>query len=70
MKRLPFIELYISTKAAKDIAGNPSKKENFAASDLFQPSKSAIVKVIPDLETPGIIAKDWPKPIKKLLSKL
>ena len=65
----PLIELKISTKAAKDIAGIPSKKENFAASTLFQPNKRAMVMVIPDLDTPGIIAKDCAKPIKKLLKK-
>ena len=66
----PLIELKISTKAANDIAGIPSKKENFAASTLSQPSKSAIVMVIPDLETPGIIARDWAKPMRKLFVKL
>ena len=66
----PLIELKISTKAANDIAGIPSKKENFAASTLCQPSKRAIVMVIPDLETPGIIANDWDKPIRKLFKKL
>tara|TARA_B100001121_G_C18250935_1_gene417217 strand:+ start:286 stop:498 length:213 start_codon:yes stop_codon:yes gene_type:complete len=70
MKRLPLIELKISTNAANDIAGIPSKKENFVASTLFQPSRRAIVIVIPDLETPGIIANDWAKPIRKLLRKL
>ena len=59
----------ISKKATNDIAGIPSKKEYLTASTLFQPSKRAIVIVIPDLETPGTIAKDWAKPIRKLLNK-
>ena len=63
-------ELYISTNAAIDIAGIPSKSEYFAASSLFQPSKRALEIVIPDLDTPGIIAKDCAKPIKKLFIKL
>ena len=69
ISRLPLIELIVSTKAAIDIAGIPSKKENFAASTRFHPSKRAIVIVIPDLEIPGNIAKDWAKPIRKLFWK-
>ena len=64
------MEVKILAKAANDIAGIPSKKENFAASTLLQPIKRAIVMVIPDLETPGMIAKDCAKPIRKLLKKL
>jgi len=46
-----------STKAAKEIAGMPNRKENLAASPLSQPEARAIEIVIPDLETPGKIAK-------------
>ncbi len=46
-----------STIAAKEIAGIPKRKENFAASPLSQPDIRPVEIVIPDLETPGIIAK-------------
>ena len=45
-----------STIAAREIAGMPKRKENFAASPLSQPDISAVEIVTPDLETPGIIA--------------
>ena len=70
MNRLDLIALKISTNAANEIAGIPRKNEYFAASTLFHPIKSAVVIVIPDLETPGTIAKDWDKPIRKLLINL
>ena len=60
-------EEYInSTIAAREMAGIPKRKEYFVASFFFQPNKSASEMVTPDLETPGIIANAWPKPIKKL----
>ena len=46
-----------STIAARKIAGMPKRKENFAASPLSQPETRAVEIVIPDLETPGKIAK-------------
>ncbi len=52
--------------AAKQIAGIPKRKENFAASPLSQPDIRQVEIVTPDLETPGKIAKDWDRPIKKL----
>ena len=52
--------------AAIEIAGMPNRKENFAASVLSHPDNRAVVIVTPDLETPGIIANAWEKPIKKL----
>ena len=55
-----------STIAAKEIAGMPKRKENFAASRLSQPVTSAVEIVIPDLETPGKTANAWDRPIKKL----
>ena len=45
-----------STIAARDIAGIPKRKENFAASLLSHPDIKAVEIVTPDLETPGIIA--------------
>ena len=59
-----------STIAAREIAGIPNKKENFAASPLLHPDINAVEIVTPDLETPGIIAKACEKPIKKLCEKL
>ena len=55
-----------STIADREIAGIPNRKENFAASALFQPDNNAVEIVIPDLEKPGITANAWAKPIKKL----
>ena len=46
-----------STSAAREIAGMPKRKENFAASLLSQPDTRAVEIVIPDLDTPGIMAK-------------
>ena len=46
-----------STNAAREIAGIPKRKENFAASPLSQPDTRAVEIVMPDLETPGKIAK-------------
>ena len=47
-----------STTAAREIAGMPKRKENFAASPLSQPDTRAVEIVIPDLDTPGKIARD------------
>ena len=55
-----------STIAASDIAGIPKRKENFAASPLSHPDIKAVEIVTPDLEKPGIMAKAWEQPIKKL----
>ena len=55
-----------STIAAIEMAGIPKRKENFAASLLSQPEIKAVEIVIPDLETPGKIAKAWAIPINKL----
>ena len=45
-----------STIAAREIAGMPKIKENFAASLLSQPDIKAVEIVTPDLETPGKMA--------------
>ena len=42
--------------AVRVILGIPNRKENFAASLLSHPEIRAVEIVIPDLETPGIIA--------------
>ena len=52
--------------AANKIAGIPNRKENLAASPLSQPNNRPVEIVMPDLETPGKIAKAWEIPIKKL----
>ena len=46
-----------STIAAREMAGMPKRNENFAASPLSHPETKAVEIVIPDLETPGKIAK-------------
>ena len=46
-----------SIRAAKVIAGIPKRKENLAASSLSQPETNAVEIVMPDLETPGKMAK-------------
>ena len=45
-----------STIAAREIAGIPKRKENFAASPISQPDIRALEIVTPDLETPGKMA--------------
>ena len=45
-----------STAAAREMAGIPKRKENFAASLLSHPTSRAVEMVTPDLEKPGIIA--------------
>ena len=55
-----------STIEAREMAGMPKRKENFAASLLSQPVTRAVEIVIPDLETPGKTAKAWERPIRKL----
>ena len=56
--------------AAREIAGIPNRKENFAASLFSHPEIRAVEIVTPDLEKPGIIANAWEKPIKKLSENL
>ena len=55
-----------SITAAKEMAGIPKRKENLAASSLSQPNTKAVEIVIPDLETPGKMAKAWERPIRRL----
>ena len=49
------------------IAGIPIRKDNLAAECLFNPEYNPDVKVIPDLDTPGINANAWETPIKIIL---
>ena len=56
-----------STRPEIEIAGIPTRKESLAAVSLSIPENRAEVKVIPDLETPGNIARDWARP-KKIIS--
>ena len=52
------------------MAGMPKINENFAASPLSQPETKAVDIVIPDIDTPGIIANACVRPIKKLSESL
>ena len=45
-----------SAIAAREIAGIPKRKENFAASALSHPDIKALEIVTPDRETPGKMA--------------
>ncbi len=56
-----------STKPDIEIAGIPTRKESLAAVCLSKPENNAEVKVTPDLETPGNIARDCAMP-KKMTS--
>ena len=60
----------ILTRAAPKIIGVDNKKENLAALDLVSPSKSPAVMVMPDRETPGIIASICARPISTLVFKV
>ena len=46
-----------SAKPEKEMAGIPSRNANLAASFLVNPLNKEVVKVIPDLDTPGIKEK-------------
>ena len=59
-----------STNPEIEIAGIPIKKESLAAVFLSTPENKAEVKVMPDLETPGNIARDWEIPNKIISCKL
>ncbi len=53
-----------STIPEMEIAGIPTRKESLAAVFLSIPENNAEVKVMPDLETPGNIARDCEIPNK------
>ena len=44
------------------MAGIPRRKEKRAAEDLLKPESNDEEIVIPERDTPGIIAKAWVKP--------
>ena len=50
-------EFFSSANPANEIAGIPIKNENLAASSLFQSQSNAVVRVMPDRDTPGISAR-------------
>ncbi len=58
------------TMAAPKMMGVDSKKENLAAPSLVSPISSPVVIVMPERETPGIIAKAWDIPINRLVPKV
>jgi hypothetical protein len=49
-------------------AGIASKNENLSASTRLKPRMRNAPIVDPDLETPGIKARDWAKPAKRVLA--
>ena len=55
-----------STNPDIEIAGIPTRKDILAAVCLSIPENNAEVKVTPDLDTPGKIARDWEKPNKTI----
>ena len=59
-----------STNPEIRIAGMPTRNENLAAVCLSIPKNKAEVKVIPDLETPGNIARDCDIPNKRTSTNL
>ena len=58
------------TMAAPKMMGVASKNENLAAPSLFKPISSPVVIVIPERETPGMIARAWDIPINRLVPKV
>ena len=55
--------------AAPAIIGMESKKEILALATLVKPKNKAALIVIPERETPGIIAKACAQPIKSIISQ-
>ena len=58
------------TMAAPKMMGVDNRNENLAAPSLVSPRHSPVVIVIPDLETPGTIARAWDIPMSRLVSKV
>jgi hypothetical protein len=58
------------TMAAPKMIGVDSKNENLAAPSLFKPMSSPVVIVIPERETPGMIASAWDIPMNRLVPKV
>ena len=58
------------TMAAPKMMGVDSKNENLAAPSLFKPISSPVVIVIPERETPGMIASACDIPMNRLVPKV
>jgi len=58
------------TTAAPKIMGVDNKNENLAAPCRVTPINNPVVIVIPERETPGIIASTWDIPIRILVPKV
>ena len=58
--------LFASINLHIEIEGIPITKESLAAVCLSMPENNADVKVMPDLETPGKIAKDCVIPMIRI----
>jgi len=58
------------TMAAPKMIGVDSKNENLTAPSLVNPINSPVVMVIPERETPGIIASTWDIPMSRLVPKV
>ena len=56
--------------AAPKIIGVANRNENLADPSLVIPMKRPVVIVIPDRETPGMIASVWDSPIKMLVPRV
>ena len=58
------------TRAAPKIMGVDNKNENLAAPSLVIPPNNPVVIVIPERETPGMIASAWDTPMNMLVPKV
>ena len=58
------------TKVAPKIMGVDNKNENRTAPSLVNPVNNPAVIVIPERETPGIIASVWDTPIHRLVPRV
>ncbi len=58
------------TRVAPKIMGVDNKNENRTAPSLVIPINNPVVIVIPERETPGIIASVWDIPIKRLVRRV
>ena len=55
------------TMAAPKMIGVDNKNENLAEPSLFSPIHNPVVIVMPERDTPGIIASTWDVPINILV---
>jgi hypothetical protein len=56
--------------AAPKMMGVDNKNENLAAPSLVTPASNPVVMVMPERETPGIIASAWDIPMSMLVLKV